>query len=250
MASPLLEHIRIFCDGACSGNPGPGGWGAIVATPLGDAWELGGGLPATTNNQMELLAATEGLISVADVGGPVHVLTDSVYVIKGITQWIWGWRRKGWTSATGEPVMNRDFWERLSRVVQERGKENPITWRYVRGHTGNPGNERCDEIAVAFAKRTRIDLFRGRMDRYLVDIYDVPSDTSVPERTSASGSGKKAAAHSYLSLLDGTPQRHTTWSECERRVKGRSNAKFKKAASASDETAILKSWGVDPGDLK
>jgi ribonuclease HI len=240
----------VFADGSAKGNPGPGGWGAIVVTPDGHVSELGGGAAHTTNNQMELTAVIEALKHLRGTGGQVAVYTDSTYVIRGISQWIKGWRRRGWKTAEGTPVLNRDYWETLSDLVTARGRTGRIAWHYVRGHTGVPGNERVDEIADQFATTGRVDLYHGPLLRYPIAVLDVPDDTTLPERkpNSAPG-GKSKTAYSYLSVVDGKPMRHGTWPECERRVKGRSGARFKKAMSAADEAAILRAWGFSSGDL-
>ena len=241
--------IVVFSDGAAKGNPGPGGWGAIVVTPDGKVTELGGRVAHTTNNRMELTGAINGLASCEDVAGPIALYTDSTYVIQGITQWIWGWRKRGWQTATGGEVLNRELWEQLARLVDARGKGG-IDWHYVRGHNGTPGNERVDAIADGLARGENVVLYRGPLDGYGIALDDLPDSTDVPARkASSSGSGSKAAAHSYLSLVDGTPMRHATWAECEQRVKGRSGARFKKAMSVSDEVAILRSWHVAPDRL-
>ncbi len=238
--------IVLFADGASSGNPGPGGWGVVIATPEGAVREMGGGHPETTNNRMELTAVIRGLDALKDKEGPVGVYTDSVYVIRGITQWIWAWRRSGWKSKTGEDVANPDLWKQLSAVVGARGKENPVSWHFVRGHAGIPGNERVDKIAVAFSKGRRIDLYSGPLLGYPVAIHDIPENTSLPEMKPVQA---KKAAHSYVSLVNGVAKRHATWAECEARVKGRSGAKFKKTADAAEEEEILASWGVDPASV-
>jgi len=248
--SRLSSTIVIYCDGACSGNPGPGGWGAIVATPDGHVRELGGGDPRTTNNQMELRAATEALREVEGLPSEVTVYTDSVYVIRGITQWIWGWTRRGWKTAEGKDVLNKEHWQALSAVVSKRKQPHGITWKYVRGHTGIHGNERCDEIAVAFSKgAAAYRLYNGPASAYRFDVFARPHEEPLPEMKGTKNAKAAAPTHSYLSLLGGTPMRHATWAECERRVKGQSGAKFKKTASADDEIAVLKSWGVDPSKL-
>lgn len=241
-------EIIVFCDGACSGNPGPGGWGAVIALPDGRVRELGGGDRQTTNNQMELQAATSALEFLEKIPGPVIIYTDSVYVIRGITQWIWGWMKRGWKTAEGSDVQNKEYWQALSSIVGRRKKSGAIEWKYVRGHKGVPGNERVDEIAVAFSKGRSIRLFEGTLLKYDVPILDLPADEPLPEPRDFKA--EKKTAHSYLSLLGGTAMRHSTWAECERRVKGQPGAKFKKSMSADDEKAILKSWGVDPSKLK
>jgi ribonuclease HI len=246
MQSEFTSTI-IFTDGACTGNPGPGGWAAIVVTPAGEVRELGGANPATTNNRMEMMGTLQGLRSISPTEtSSLVVYTDSTYVIRGITQWIWGWRSKGWKNAEGGEVSNRDLWEELSKEVS-RLKPLQVQWKYVRGHTGVPGNERCDEIAVGFAQRKRVDLYRGSLLKYGVAILDLPEDQDLPEMRPKTA---KAAAHSYLSLLGGVVMRHSTWPECERRVKGQSQAKFKKAMSEKDEAEIIKSWGLDPNKTK
>ena len=240
------SSVVVFADGAAKGNPGPGGWGAIVVTPDGQVTELGGGERHTTNNRMELTAAIEALRHVGAAAGPVAVHTDSAYVIRGIREWIHGWRRRGWRTAAGEEVSNRDLWETLASAERRTGK---VVWHYVRGHQGIPGNERADEIADAFAAGREPTLYRGPLIRYEVAVLDIPDDTRVPTRApGAPAGGRRGAVHSYLSVVDGRPARHATWAECERRVKGRSGARFKKAMSPADEEAILRSWGFSAND--
>ncbi len=237
-----FDHIMIFSDGACTGNPGPGGWGTILVFPEGEIQELGGHNPETTNNRMEIVGALRGLIAIKDGSKPITMYTDSTYVIRGITQWIWGWKKRGWKNSKGEDVSNRDLWEELLRETT-RLKPAKIEWKYVRGHSGVPGNERCDEIAVAFANGKRIQLYNGSLLQYTISIHDLPEQEELPALKTYE---KKPAAHSYLSNHGGIVKRHQTWAECERRVKGQSSAKFKKAMSEQDEKQILKSWGLDP----
>ncbi len=239
--------ITIFCDGAAKGNPGPGGWGAIVVTPDGVVTEVGGAAAHTTNNQMELTAAIRALEVARAHDGPVNVYTDSTYVIRGIREWIWAWRRRGWKTAEGSDVLNRELWEALWNASSARGAKG-IEWHYVRGHVGIPGNERVDEIADRHARGLPVQFYRGPLSDYGVDITELPADTDVPVRT-AGARKEKTVAHSYLSVVDGIPMRHATWPDCERRVKGRSGAKFKKALSPEDEHQILRGWGVDPAAL-
>jgi ribonuclease HI len=241
-----FDSIMIFSDGACTGNPGPGGWGSVIVYPEGRVQELGGSNPETTNNRMEMVGALRGLAALKEpVPSEIEMFTDSTYVIRGITQWIWGWRNRGWKTAEGKDVTNRDLWEELSRQVA-RLKPAVIHWRYVRGHTGVPGNERCDEISVAFAKGRRIQLFDGPLLQYPLAIHDVPENLELPPVKTAEQQKKKEPAFSYLSYQGGIVHRHKTWAECERRVKGQSAAKFKKSKSAADEKEILKGWGLDP----
>jgi ribonuclease HI len=247
MASRGADRSIVFTDGASKGNPGAGGWGAITITPDDMVTEIGGASPHTTNNKMELSGAIAALEAIADVAGPVTIYTDSTYLIQGITQWVWAWRKRGWRTATGGDVLNRDLWERLSALAGARG----IDWRWVRGHIGTAGNERCDEIAVAFALQRPPALYRGPLQGYAIDVLTLPDDTKPPRRSpasSGSGGAPKAKAYSYVSVVDGTAMRHMTWAECEQRVKGRSGARYKKATSAADEAAILRGWGVLKAD--
>lgn len=239
--------VVIFADGASSGNPGPGGWGSIIATPDGKVVELGGGDPQTTNNRMELMATIKALEAPESQGQPVSLYTDSVYVIRGITQWIWGWRKNGWKTADGKDVTNQELWKRLSAALATRDKSAKVDWHFVRGHSGIPGNERVDQIAVAYSKGQSIRLFRGPLLEYTIAIHDIPADTSLPEMRPRTE--EKARPLSYLSLVGATAMRHPDWASCERRVKGVSGAKFKKVMNAEEETQVLRSWGVDPASL-
>lgn len=132
---------EIFTDGACSGNPGPGGWGALILKG-DDENELTGGAAETTNNRMELLAAIEALKSLPD-GSAVRLTTDSVYVKDGITNWIKNWKARGWKTAAKKPVKNVDLWQELDSEAQRHSVE----WHWVKGHAGHAGNERADELA-------------------------------------------------------------------------------------------------------
>jgi ribonuclease HI len=133
--------VEIYTDGACAGNPGPGGWGAVIID--GDERiELSGGDSATTNNRMEMLAAIEALKATAGAAQTV-LYTDSQYVKLGVTEWLRNWKRKGWRTADGKPVKNKDLWEQLDAINGSR----KIEWRWLRGHAGHPENERADELA-------------------------------------------------------------------------------------------------------
>jgi len=133
--------VEIFCDGACSGNPGPGGYGAILRYN-GHEKEIRGGAPHTTNNRMELTAAIEALKRLTRPCRVV-VTTDSQYLVKGMTEWIAGWQRRGWMNSKKEPVLNRELWEELVLLAGRHA----IEWRWVRGHDGHVENERCDVMA-------------------------------------------------------------------------------------------------------
>ena len=158
------NEIVVFTDGAAKGNPGPGGWGVVIVSLDDRVTELGGGAAHTTNNRMELAGAIAALERVAGESGPVTIYTDSSYVIKGITQWVWSWQRRGWKTAEGGDVLNRELWEQLSSLVNARGR-NRIAWHWVRGHDGVHGNERVDRIAVAFSHQLAPELYLGAARR-------------------------------------------------------------------------------------
>jgi ribonuclease HI len=140
--------LTAYTDGACSGNPGPGGWGAILVARDGDRVvkerELSGGESLTTNNRMELMAAIAALEAL-DRPAAITIVTDSAYVKDGITGWIFGWKRRGWKTADNKPVKNVELWQRLDVAVAR----HQVTWEWVKGHAGHPENERADELARA-----------------------------------------------------------------------------------------------------
>jgi ribonuclease HI len=238
-------QITIFADGACSGNPGPGGWGAIVILNDGTVKELGNSKKQTTNNEMELRAVIEALDAVREHPETVSIYTDSTYIIFGITRWIWGWLSRDWKTAEGKDVTHKELWKHLLALVSRRPSRPE--WHYVRGHTGVPGNERCDEIAVRFSQNHAPLLFSGKLSDYDVDVFKIPKNTSPPE---IKKSTEKKVVWSYLSVVNGVPKRHPNWKECETRVKGVSGAKFRKSTSAEEELEILADWGFGEEDLQ
>ena len=136
-----MPNVEAFTDGACRGNPGPGGWGVVLKAG-GQVKELSGGEPATTNNRMELKAAIEALTALKKPCR-VALYTDSVYVRSGITEWLPRWRARGWRTADKKPVKNQDLWEALSAVAAN----HEVSWHWIKGHSGHPENERADELA-------------------------------------------------------------------------------------------------------
>ena len=145
-----MKQIELHTDGACLGNPGPGGWAALLRYGERER-ELVGGEALTTNNRMELMAAISGL-EVLTEGCEVTLFTDSQYVRQGILEWMPNWVRRGWKTAAGDPVKNRDLWERLHAAIQR----HRIDWRWVKGHSGDPDNERVDLLARAEATRFKL----------------------------------------------------------------------------------------------
>jgi ribonuclease HI len=235
----------IFSDGASRGNPGPGGWGAIVVESIGSeaeaiVTELGGREDRTTNNRMELAAVCAALEHVS--GTACNVVTDSAYVMNGATKWIKGWIKRDWTTSLGEPVLNRDLWERF--IDASDGKE--LAWMLAKGHADVPGNERCDAIATTFADGKPTDLFHGTLASYGIELLrdGVPY---VPKPTGSSSSKPKKArrdgpAYSYLSMVGGVIETHRTWDECKARTHGVAGARFKKAMDAAEQASISEEW--------
>lgn len=261
----MPDTIVIFTDGACSGNPGPGGWGAVLILPEGRVRELGGAERPTTNNRMEMAGALFALKAVADRPEPVKLYTDSGYLIQGITAWISGWKRKGWRTADGKDVLNRDLWEALDALAAAR--RGRLSWGHVKGHAGHELNERCDEIAVGYAQGRPETLYDGPAVGCGYSLLEpgpehlrepkprrAPSGPgrpwgaaagSGPANPGSSGSRRsKAKGGFYLSMVGGRVEKHATWPECQSRVHGVSGARFKKVASADEEQATLRQWGA------
>ncbi len=145
-----LPEVEIFTDGACKGNPGPGGWGAILRVPGGRERELSGGESPTTNNRMELMAAIEALNALKRPCR-VELHTDSVYLRDGITKWIHGWRKNGWRTANRKPVKNAELWQALLDAAEP----HRVAWHWVKAHNGHAENERADALACAEAEKRR-----------------------------------------------------------------------------------------------
>ena len=195
---------------------------------------------------MEMKAVIEGLRWFANRNPTeLHIWTDSSYVIQGITAWIFGWKSKGWKTQSGQEVLNKEFWMELFDLTQKFPRGS-LKWNYVPGHSGISGNERCDQIAVAFSQGQSPFLFDGNFKNYGHSL-EIPDHITgaLPQRSS--GSQKSSKAKTYLSYLHGEVFRHFDWASCERRVKGQAGAKFKKSTHTLSEEEILKSWNLPPG---
>ena len=228
-----MKEVTIYCDGSAIGNPGPGGWGAVVSISGKEKGivELGDFEAHTTNNRMELTAAMEGLKHLKDES-KVTVKTDSQYVINGVTKWVFGWEKNGWITTQKKEVLNKDLWEELLKA----SRKHNVTWEHVRAHVGVTLNERVDMIANGFARKEEVKLFKGEENAYEEFLKGMPK-----ARVVSSSSSKKGKAYSYVACVEGKIMTHATWTECEKSVKGK-KAKFKKVFSKEEELALVAEW--------
>ena len=164
--NPGLKKITIFTDGGCLGNPGPGGWAAVLRYEELER-EISGGEPATTNNRMELKAAIGGLSSLKEAC-EVTLYTDSQYLRQGITTWIHQWKVRGWITSSRQPVKNADLWQGLD--IQT--KRHKVTWKWLKGHAGHSGNERCDGLAAAEIEKIKATVTREQLAAFLAAFLD------------------------------------------------------------------------------
>ncbi len=240
------DSIVVFTDGSSRGNPGPGGFGALlIDTAIGKVWELGGREDNTTNNRMELSAAREALafIEKRKMEGTIEINTDSAYLLNGITGWVFGWEKNGWKTKTGEPVLNQDLWKEIGGLNFRLGQKHKIVWKKVSGHSGLRGNERVDEIATQKADGESVLLFAGGISEYEKmiggNIFDVVSEKAATKKKSKSSN---KPAYSYVSMIDGVISVDKDWATCEKRVKGKSKTKFKKVFSLDEEKTLVSEW--------
>ncbi len=232
------KSIVIFTDGSSRGNPGPGGFAAVIVRET-QVTEIGGREDRTTNNRMELMAAIKALQQIQDSRFKIQVFTDSSYLINGITKWVHGWQKNGWKTTLKKDVENRDLWESLVDAAREKA----IGWNYVGGHVGVAGNVRCDEIATAFADNLPPKLYHGSLENYPIkDILNTKHHAIVADKKDSNRAHQKAKAYSYVSLVGGRIETHKTWGECEARVKGKRGAKYKKVLSGDEERQLIKEW--------
>ncbi|MEK7179992.1 MAG: RNase H family protein [Patescibacteria group bacterium] len=236
-----MNSIIVFADGASLGNPGKGGWGAVV---LSDNYvtELGGRKDDATNNMMELTAAIEVLSFLKNEKNLVTISTDSAYVVNGAEKWILRWREEGWKTKAKKPIRNFSLWKKLDEL--SFGKK--IIWKRVAGHSGLAGNERVDAIASAFAAGKDEILYTGTLTSYKINLLDERYDSD--KKTKKENKRNNKPAYSYASFVGGKIFIHKTWKECEAVVKGK-NAKFRKTLNREDEQKLIQSWKKNAGRI-
>jgi len=230
-----MKVVTIYCDGSSIGNPGPGGWGAVVSSDT-RVKEVGGYDTETTNNRMELTAAIESL-KILKTKSSVTLHTDSSYVINGITKWVKGWVKNGWLTKDKSDVVSKDLWQALVKVAHA----HEVKWVHVRGHEGVQLNERADMIANGYARKENVKLFSGSEETYTEFLKTMPK-ARVVSKSKSKSKAKTGPAYSYVSVLDGKVMTHKTWAECEKRVKGKP-ARFKKVFSKEEESTLMEEWG-------
>jgi ribonuclease HI len=234
-----------YTDGACLGNPGPGGWGVRILYPDGGVRELGGMAAATTNNRMELQAAIEAL-QLLHSYPQVVIFTDSRYLIDGLTKWLPAWRRRGWVTSTNTPVKNRDLWMTLERL-----NHPGMRWQHVRGHSGDPNNERVDTIARACAAKRDPALFCGQAgtpaDPVLaVFMTALPTPLDSKTALASHGPAPAPAPARYISIVHGSVAIDPDWATCAARVRGVSGAQYRKVRTPQELAAFCAAHGVEP----
>jgi len=245
---PSLSSVRgpiAYTDGACLGNPGPGGWGARLLYPDGEVRELGGMAAATTNNRMELQAALEAL-QILHSSPQVTIVTDSRYLIDGFTKWLPTWHRRGWITATNTPVKNRDLWTALERLGHPG-----VIWQHVRGHSGDPNNERVDTIARACAAGTCPPLFCGQAGTPsdpVVTASVMAQSTPLGSATTALSPRRAPAAGPvrYVSIVHGAVALDADWVACAARVRGVPGAQYRKVRTPEELAAFCAAHGIEP----
>lgn len=231
----MQKKIVIFTDGSSRGNPGRGGWGAIINMEE-EIIELGGREDPTTNNRMEMTAIAEALAYVQSIQTdtrPVRIYTDSSYVLQGMTKWVYSWQQNGWKTKDKKEVLNKDLWQELMGAASQLELE----WILLPGHVGIPANERCDAIATSFADGHPTNLYKGPQNEYSVSLA-----VTVDKNKADNKSRSRAKAYSYVSLVDGKIKTHDTWAECEDRVKGKKNVRYRKVLSEAEEKDLISEW--------
>lgn len=238
----MKSILTIYTDGASRGNPGPGGWGAVILVD-GYAMEIAGNAKNATNNQMELEAVLQVLSDSAARAhkGSVVVYSDSAYVVNGLNSWVWGWEKKGWITSLKTPVENKPVWQKLLELLKEYGDRLSI--EKVKGHGGELYNERCDELAVAAALGKKETHFKGSQKDY--DLFLKEIGTTAKKATPKKKKKETGPAYSYVSMVNGKVYADKTWKECEARVKGKKGAKYQKVFSKAEETSLIQDYTLD-----
>jgi ribonuclease HI len=236
----MKKELIIYTDGASRGNPGPGGWGAVILVDE-YAMELAGAAKKATNNQMELQAVIAVL---SDSGSRAHkgdviVYSDSAYVVNGASSWVYGWEKKGWITSTKTLVENKAMWQDLLVLLKEYGDR--LTIGKVKGHAGDLYNERCDELAVNAALGKKETHFKGSQKNYDAFLKEIGTTTknAAPKKNKTTTTGP---AYSYVSTVGGKVYTDKTWAACEARVKGKKGAKYKKVFSKAEETSLVQDY--------
>ncbi len=235
----MTKELIVYTDGASRGNPGKGGWAAVLMTDK-EVVEIAGARDPATNNQMELEAVVQALaLAIKKYKGYTVVLhADSAYVLNGIHSWLDGWVRNNWIAATTKkPVENKQYWQKLLTFRDTLGRHLHLV--KVAGHSGHEFNDRCDELAVAYALGKKIPLFKGAYTKYIAQLAETPPK-SAPKKAPSANKGKEA--YSYVSFVGGKVHVDKTWAACEKRVKGAKGAKYKKVFSKAEETDLVQDY--------
>lgn len=232
-----MDFYQVVTDGACSGNPGKGGWAAVLLSEK-DVVEISGSIQSTTNNAMEIFSVVEGLrhlktwLTQEDVMAKgrkrnIEILSDSQYVLQG-EEHLEQWAKRGWITQGGQPLKNLQLWQELQAVLQEWAEsgDTRIVWKKVKGHSADPLNERADQLAVEESQGKKTSHYKGSRAAY-------------PVLEAQSG-----PSHGYLSLVSGKVEIHEDWDACKSRVEGVSGAKYKKFMNRLQRDEILKIWGI------
>jgi len=246
----MERKFILFTDGSSLGNPGKGGYGAIIFNEINkEVLEIGGSENDTTNNRMELRAAIEGLLMTRRIAKEIKenfetiIHTDSAYVINGITKWIHGWEKNNWMTGQKESVMNQDLWQALIELTREAENRGGIKFEKVKGHSGVAGNERVDQIATSFAEKNPTHLFSGSISDYESSLKGSLSD--IEPKNEKKSTKKNGKAYSYVSFVDGNVFVDKTWEECKERVHGAKGAKYKKALNEEEEKELIALWSLE-----
>jgi ribonuclease HI len=245
------NEIIIYSDGSSLGNPGPGGWGSVLIFPDGKVIEQGGREKESTNNRMEMTAAIKAFEEISKrkpEAKTIRVHTDSTYLLNGITMWVYAWQKNNWLTKTKEAVLNKDLWKELFRLDFSLKTKYEVSWEKVSGHSGVYLNERCDTIATSFADNNTTILFTGNLKDYEKLFGKIPVnhtlETKVKEKKKLKSKNSGKTAYAYVSAVAGKIHSDKTWAECEKRVKGKSGAKYKKVFSKEEEQELIALWSL------